>query len=86
MGAHVSSLSAFAVDAAERAVKTVAQTAVSTIGVAALGILDVDWQAIASVSGLAGIVSVLTSIASRPLSGHPESASLVSPEYDPEHD
>lgn len=51
-------------DAAERAIKTVAQTAVALLGTGAIGLLDVDWVQVASVSALAGIVSVLTSIGS----------------------
>lgn len=48
-----------------RAIKTVAQTAVATIGTAmALG--DVDWKLIISSSVLAGIVSMLTSVAGLP--------------------
>ena len=51
--------------AAIRAVKTVAQTAVATIGTTtALG--GVDWIMVASTSILAGVVSVLTSIAGLP--------------------
>ncbi len=46
-----------------RAIKTVCQTAVALIGSGAVGILDVDWLSVLSVSALAGIVSVLTSIA-----------------------
>ena len=49
-----------------RAVKTVAQTAVSLIGTNAIGITEVDWVAVLSASVLAGIVSVLTSIAGLP--------------------
>jgi hypothetical protein len=48
--------------AGERAVKTVAQVAISTIGVGAIGILDVDWVNVASVSALAGVMSLLTSV------------------------
>ena len=48
--------------AGERAVKTVAQTALATIGVGAVGILEVDWVNVGSVSALAGIMSLLTSV------------------------
>ena len=49
-----------------RAVKTVAQTAVGMLTGEMAGILDVDWLAIASVSCVAGIVSLLTSVAGLP--------------------
>ena len=48
-----------------RAIKTVAQTAVATIGVSAT-MTDVDWLLVGSASALAGILSLLTSIAGLP--------------------
>lgn len=48
-----------------RAIKTVCQTAVATIGTAvALG--DVNWLMVVSASVLAGVLSLLTSVAGLP--------------------
>ena len=51
--------------AAVRAVKTIAQTAVATIGTSAV-LSAVDWRVVMSASLLAGLLSVLTSVASLP--------------------
>lgn len=45
-----------------RAIRTVCQTAVATIGTSVL-LTDVNWAAVASASALAGILSLLTSVA-----------------------
>ncbi len=50
-----------------RAIKTVAQTAVATIGTAAV-LSEVNWLAVGSASAVAGILSILTSI----ITGLPE--------------
>ena len=48
-----------------RAIKTIAQTAVATIGTATV-MQDVSWVMIVSASCLAGIISILTSVAGLP--------------------
>ena len=48
-----------------RALKTVAQTAVATIGTCAV-LYEVDWRMVLSASILAGVLSLLTSIAGLP--------------------
>ena len=48
-----------------RAVKTVAQTAIATIGTSAV-LSAVDWKVVVSASLLAGLLSLLTSVAGLP--------------------
>lgn len=48
-----------------RAVKTVAQTAIATIGTSAV-LSAVDWKVVISASLLAGLLSLLTSVAGLP--------------------
>lgn len=49
-----------------RALKTVAQTAIATIGTSAL-LTDVNWIVVGSASALAGVLSVLMSFAALPI-------------------
>lgn len=49
-----------------RAAKTMAQSALAVIGSGMFGVLDVDWLNLVSVTIMAGICSVLTSIAGLP--------------------
>lgn len=56
--------------AAIRAIRTVAQAAVAAIGSAVM-VTDVDWRGVAATAALAGILSILTSIAT----GLPEAGS-----------
>ena len=51
--------------AAARAIRTVAQTAIATIGTSVV-LTDVNWLAVASASVLAGLLSILTSVAGLP--------------------
>ena len=48
-----------------RALKTIAQTAVASIGVTAM-IHEVDWVVVGSTAALAGVLSLLTSVAGLP--------------------
>ena len=48
-----------------RAIKTIAQTAVGVIGSSAI-VSEVDWRVVVSASILAGVVSLLTSVAGLP--------------------
>ena len=51
--------------AGRRAIKTMAQTAAATIGTAAV-LSSVDWRMVVSASILAGVLSLLTSVAGLP--------------------
>ena len=66
-------------DSAERSIKTFAQTAVSFLVIGTTGVLEVNWEQIVSVSGIAALASILTSIASDRV-GTKGTASLVKDE------
>lgn len=55
---------AFWAAAVERAVKTLAQTAAALLVGSGTGLIDADWLAVASVAGMAAVVSLLTSVGS----------------------
>jgi len=52
--------------AAVRAIKTFAQSCIALIGTGAVGFTDLNWMQIASVAGVAAVVSILTSLAGLP--------------------
>ncbi|WP_049217218.1 holin [Alloscardovia omnicolens] len=54
----------FMYDTIERAIKTAAQAAIGVLGTGAVGLLTVDWVNVLSVTAMAALISVLTSIAS----------------------
>ena len=51
--------------ALERAIKTVAQTAIATLGGGSIGLFAIDWTSLASISLGAGLLSILTSIVTK---------------------
>jgi len=65
-------------DAAERAVSTAAQTAIAVIGVDAVtqgvSIAEVDWPLVAGAAALAGVLSVLKTLAALRTTGTPSLA------------
>jgi hypothetical protein len=67
---------AFWSDAAERAIKTFAQTLLATFGAGALDVLHADWGNALALGGGAAVLSVLTSVVSSTVHD-PESASLI---------
>jgi Putative lactococcus lactis phage r1t holin len=64
--------------ALERALKSFAQALLAVVGVGTVGILDVAWAPALSTAAMAGVLSVLTSIASAKV-GTPDDPSLVKP-------
>lgn len=66
---------AYIKDLLERAIKTFAQTLLADIAVGQ-GFEDINWLRALSIAGVAALISVLTSVASRPF-GAEDTASLV---------
>lgn len=65
----------FWVETAERALKTTAQAAIGAVGATAL-VQDLDWSIVGGTTLIATILSVLSSVASAPVSGS-DTPSLV---------
>ena len=63
---YTDDLTRWAYAALTRAVRTAAQTAVALIGTGMVGFTDLDWVHIASVSGVAAVLSLLTSVGGIP--------------------
>jgi hypothetical protein len=76
---------AFIRAAAERAVKTFAQTLVAVLGIGLTDVLAVDWKAALSAAGAATLLSILTSLGSDWATGSGPSltnAEVIEPELD----
>jgi len=54
---------AFWAGAVERMIKVFASALLGAIGTGTVGVFDIDWPAAASIAAMAGIVSLLTSVA-----------------------
>lgn len=72
---------AFLKGAAERAIKTGAQTALAFFVIGTTGLLDLDWVALGSVSGAAVIASLLTSIGNAGFVAGPPAATVEYVQY-----
>lgn len=68
-----------------RAIRTVAQTALSMLTVG-MGLFDVDWLQVLSISIVAGIISVLTSIVTGLPEARTDGVLVVNPNYEDEED
>lgn len=74
---YVDDLKSWAIAAGMRSLKTFCQTAASLIGTGAVGFTDLDWVQIASVSGVAAVLSLLTSAAGIPEVSNGENAFTI---------
>lgn len=73
----------FWIAAAERAIKTFAQSLLALIGTGAVGIMDLDWLQMLAVATTATVVSILTSVVSANFGPNP-GPSLTDETIEPE--
>jgi hypothetical protein len=73
----------FWIAAAERAIKTFAQSLLALIGTGAVGIMDLDWLQMLGISVTATLISVLTSVVSANFGSNP-GPSLADETIEPE--
>ena len=76
---------AFWTSTLERTIRTMAQTALGILGTSAVGVLDADWQAVASASAMAGVLTILFCIAGNATAGSGpsfSSAEVLKPKTD----
>lgn len=66
----------FWADAIERAVRTVAQAALSILTINGTNLLNADWKGLLSAAGLAGVISILMSVTASG-AGNKNTASFV---------
>ncbi len=70
-------MSTYWLDVLDRAARTFCQTAAGVLAANAIGVLDVDWQAVASVSATAALASLMSSIGARGFGYDRTTASIV---------
>lgn len=71
----------FWLDTLERAIKTFAQAMIAGLTAGVTGLLEVQWLTVLSVSALAALVSILTSIASSPFADRGTASLIGGVEY-----
>lgn len=71
-----SAIRRFVLDVAERAAKTFAQTLATLLTAAGVGLIDAPWWASLSAAGMAGVLSVLTSVASAGVTNQPTGSAV----------
>lgn len=76
----------FWADAAERAIKTFAQVALTFLTVGATDVLEADWKALVASAVTAALISVLTSVVSATARERGTASLVVNPPVSPKKD